>query len=84
MDALKRKITPAVNLAKDVSKAVIKAPGKVVDFAIKRNKEVTDARENKNYKMMVENFGSPKKYQDTLKPMKAPAVMNAKRQRPGL
>lgn len=60
---------------KKVGSAVVKAPGKVLDYAIKQNQGVRNFKEDRNTKMIKDNFGTVENYGSTLKKKKSPIGM---------
>ena len=48
-------------------KRVTKIPGRVVDKAIERDKKIQGIRRDKNWKMMMENYGSQSNYEKAMK-----------------
>ena len=79
--SLRNKALEVLRRIVDIGETAVKAPGKIIDKAIEKDKKVRDFRENKNIEKMVENFGSPEKYKETIKPFKAPKVMGKVKQK---
>ena len=62
----KTRVTEFFTPVAKVAKAVVKLPGKVLDKVEGKLKAVDKFREDRNAKMIKENFGSEKNYAETI------------------